>query len=121
MLNPSYLTMSLARDMKASPEVLIIRSAEASLEFAPGLFLAKQDKMVDINCMRELAMGSKGNLNEVVPPSELDRTTLKLSGIRSCQKKEMENMLDRMNNSYNIKVHLIYMQHSTQFSRNICT
>ena len=79
--------MSLARDMKASPEVLI-RSAEASLELTLGLFLARQDRTADMSCMRELAIGSNGSLREaVVPPRELDNTTLKLSGINNWKEK----------------------------------
>ena len=78
-----YLTISLARDIKASPEVLIL-SAEASLELTLGLFLARQESTAEMSCIRAVVMASKGSFSEaVLPPREVDNTTLKLSGISS--------------------------------------
>ena len=74
-----YLTMSLARDMNASPEVLI-RSADASLEMAIGLCLESTERTVAINCINEVARGSYGRCRLVAPPLD-DRTTFRSSGI----------------------------------------
>ncbi len=76
------LIISLALVMKASP-LLLILSAEASLDFVEGLCLARQLRMDATSCIRLQATLSKGRGLGLAGrlPLGLRKSTLKLSGI----------------------------------------
>ena len=70
-----------------------MRSAEASLAFIAGLFLAKHDSTVASNCSRALETGSHGVLGaeklpelfRLVLAAIVEEVLVKLSGIIFCK------------------------------------